>query len=427
MLKKLYTLSLSFISLVGTQAMAQGQCQVIGWASQNGGTTGGGSATPTVVTTYNQLKSAVTTASVKVVQVQGTIEIPSGGRLNIVDQTSGKTIYGMPGAKLLSKDQTKEHSGIFTIKNSKNIIFRNLILEGPGAYDVDGADLMTVENSTNLWIDHCDFSDGIDGNLDIKTASDFITITWCKFGYNKPFVPGGPGGIDDHRFSNLFGSSDAATGDRGKLRITLQHCWWAPGCAERMPWVRFGKVHIVNNYYNSTASVTCVRVGFEADLLVEKNVFENVKEPIFFASKSFTAVTASDNSFTNCTGNTKGSGTAFTPPYSLTKTAVSEVKAKVKAGAGATLSNTLGGCITTDVSEQELDVERMDIYPNPFQQFLLLDAQEEVAYSISDLSGVEHLKGKGRGAIHTESLPAGTYVVNITSPSKNLSKKMVKF
>jgi pectate lyase len=321
-----------------TNLFAQSQCTVVGWASQNGGVTGGGTATATVVTNYNDLKTAITSSSVKVVHVSGTITIPSGGRISFQDQ-SAKTIYGLPGSKLVSKDLTADGSGILYVKRCSNIIFKNLIFEGPAAYDTDGSDNMTIDNSTNIWVDHCEFQDGLDGNLDIKNAADYITVTWCKFTYKKTPIAGGSGGSDDHRFSNLFGSGDGATGDRGKLRITMQNCWWAEGCKARMPRVRFGKVHMVNNLFNSTASAQCVMAGFEADLLVESNVFENVKTPIDLMSNTFTAITSRNNIFTNTTGNTAGSGTAFTPPYSLTITAASQVKSLVSAGAGATLTS----------------------------------------------------------------------------------------
>lgn len=316
---------------------AHAQCSLVGWASQNGGVTGGGTATPTVVSTYDALKTAITSSNVKVVHISGTITIPSGGRINFQDQ-SAKTIYGLPGSRLVSRDLTKDGSGIIYVRRVSNVIFRNITFEGPAAYDTDGWDNMTIDNSTNVWVDHCDFQDGMDGNLDIKSAADYISVTWCKFSYNKTPVAGGSGGSDDHRFSNLFGSSDGATGDRGHLRITMANCWWAQGCKERMPRVRFGQVHLVNNYFNSTVSSKCIMAGFEANLLIEGNVFENVKNPIDLMNNDFTAITQKDNIFTNTSGNTSGSGTAFTPPYTLITVPASAVKALVSAGAGATLS-----------------------------------------------------------------------------------------
>ncbi len=157
---------------------------------------------------------------------------------------------------------------------------------------------------------------------------------------SKPPIAGGSGGSNDHRFSNLFGSSDDAIEDRTKLNITFQYCWWAQGCKARMPRVRFGKVHIVNNFFNSTVASQCVQAGFEANLLVESNVFENVRIPIDRMANNFTAVTAQNNIFTNTIGNTAGSGTAFTPPYTLNISPAASVKAIVSnsfCGAGATL------------------------------------------------------------------------------------------
>ncbi len=327
--------------LTGNVATAdvEANCAAQGWASQNGGTSGGGTATPTVVTTYDQLKAALTNAAVKVVQVNGTITIPSGGRISWQDQ-SGKTLFGSAGARLVSADQTKDGSGIIYVKRCTNLVIRNLIFDGAGAYDVDGQDNMTVDACTNVWVDHCEFRDGVDGNLDLKNASNYITVSWTKFTYLKAPRAGGSGGSNDHRFSDLIGSSDGATGDRGKLNITFARCWWAQGCVERMPRVRFGKVHIVNSYYNSTVSNKCIAAGLEANLLVQNNVFENVKNPIAILDGNETAVRETGSIFTSTTGTKAGDGkTAFTPPYSLSVLSASSVKAALtgSAGAGATV------------------------------------------------------------------------------------------
>jgi pectate lyase len=339
----------SIVFLTTIIGYAQDQCQVVGWATQNGGVTGGGTATPTVVTTYADLKTALTTTSVKVVYVSGVITFPTNGRLEI-KSTNGKTIIGLAGSRLISVDKTASGSGILYVKNSTNLILRNLTFEGPGAYDVDGNDNLTFDNVQNAWIDHCDFQDGMDGNFDIKNMSSYISITWCKFEYLKPPIAGGSGGTDDHRFSDLLGSSDSDTQDDGNLFITFQYCWWAQGCVERMPRVRFGKVHIANCYYNSTVSNTCIRAGYKANLLIESNVFNGVTKPIDLYNNDFTAVTAQNNIFTATTGGTTGSGTAFTPPYTLTIAAASTVQSLVTntaCGSGATLdSPTQCGCGT---------------------------------------------------------------------------------
>lgn len=318
-------------------AVSLADCTAPGWASQNGGTTGGGTAAETTVTTYSQLKAAIENTSVKVIRVSGTITVTA--RLSFQDQT-GKTIYGASGARLVSADQTKDGSGIINIKRCSNIVIRNLIFEGPGAYDTDGWDNAILDDCRNVWIDHCEFRDGVDGNFDIKNKSDYITVSYTKFHYLKTPKAGGPGGTDDHRFSNLIGSSDGATADAGKLNVTFVRCWWAPGCRERMPRVRYGKIHVLNSYFNSSVSNKCIAAGVQANILVERNVFENVKNPISLET-GLTAVTQTGNSFVNVTGNTSGSGTAFTPPYSISKLNVADVKSDVTARAGATLSGNI--------------------------------------------------------------------------------------
>lgn len=334
---RLFTL-LTAVLLASSQLFAQDLCTPVGWATQNGGTTGGGNATPTVVTTYAALKTALTSATVKVVHIQGTITFPMAGRINIQD-VSGKTIFGLPGSKIVSVDMTADGSGLLYVKRSSNLIFRNVYFEGPGAYDNDGNDNMTLEECTNVWVDHCEFHDGMDGNLDIKTASDFISVTWCTFSYEKAPKAGGSGGAPDHRYSNLFGSSDGATGDRGKLRITMQYCWWGEGCRERMPRVRFGKVHMVNNYFSSSVANQGIRAGFEADILAEGNFFiPGYAKPIDEFDGDYTAILSRNN--TGAANLTKG--TAFTPPYSIAVAASNNIVTPITTCAGAKLPSPTG-------------------------------------------------------------------------------------
>lgn len=388
--------SFILILIISLHSFSQDVCAPVGWATQNGGVTGGGSATPTIVTTYTALKNAITNSSVKVVHISGVITVPANGKISFQDQT-GKTIFGLPGSRLISTDLTAAGSGILYVKRCTNIIIRNITFEGPGAFDEDGNDNLTIENCTRVWIDHCEFQDGMDGNLDIKTASDYVSVTWCKFIYNKAPIPGGSGGSNDHRFSNLFGSSDDAIDDRTHLNITMQYNWWAQGCKARMPRVRFGKVHMVNNYFNSTVSSQCIQAGFEANLLVESNVFENVHIPIDKMANNFTAITAQNNIFTNTTGNTTGSGTAFTPPYTLTVSPVANVKAIVSnpiCGAGANLSSpTACGCGVYSLTTNVLPAASGTVVKNP--DYALYAPDSIVTVTASPTSGYEFVNWSG--------------------------------
>ncbi|MDR3329381.1 MAG: chromophore lyase [Prevotellaceae bacterium] len=249
-----------------------------GWATVGGSVTGGGSATPDTVSTYADLKDRLASGSAEVIYVSGAIAIPVGGM--ITANRSDKTIVGLKGARLVSDGQTKSGSGILTVKNCSNIIIRNLIFEVPGAYDTDGNDLLCFDRVTNSWVDHCEFQDGVDGCFDIKSQTSYVAVTWCRFRYLKPPKAGGSGGSDDHRYCNLIGSSNSDTGDEGRLKITFQYCWWDEGCVERMPRVRFGQVHLVNNLFTSSVAKYCTRAGYKADLYVDKNAYVGVKNPV---------------------------------------------------------------------------------------------------------------------------------------------------
>lgn len=315
---------------------AQDQCKPVGWVTQNGGVSGGGSGTPVTVSNYNDLKGAVT-GSAKVVHVSGRINIPGGGRISIQD-LNGKSIIGLPGSKLVSTDMSSGGSGIFYIKRCNNLILRNLVFEGPGAYDVDGSDNLCIDDSRNVWVDHCEFHDGVDGNFDIKNKADFISVTWCTFSYEKPPRAGGSGGSNDHRYSNLIGSSDNATGDAGHLNVTFYYCWWGEGCRERMPRMRFGKLHMVNNLFSSRVSNHCIRAGYKADILAVGNYFDNQKKPFDEFKGNYTAIKAYDN---HGAGNISKNN-AFTPPYSIDIANAQSIVTPIKKCAGATLDSPEG-------------------------------------------------------------------------------------
>lgn len=312
-------------------AYAQDACAPVGWATQNGGTTGGGTAAPITVSTLSELQAQASSTGAKVIYVSGSMGSGVSTRVKV---TANKTIIGLPGARLI---------GGFDVKSTSNVIIRNMKIQGPGAVDVNGVDCITIDAATNVWIDHCEIYDGQDGNLDISNGANFISVTWCKFYYTSA--------SSNHQFCNLLGNSDSKTSDRGKLKVTLMYNWWAQGVKERMPRVRYGQVHVVNNYFNSTGNSHCVRAGREANLLVESNSFEGVKTPIDLFNNDFTAVTSRNNLFVSTSGNTAGSGNAFTPPYSLSIAPAANVKSLVtntSCGAGATMSApTSCGCGTT--------------------------------------------------------------------------------
>jgi len=327
----------------GTGTAGAGGCMnppaaspLVGWAAVDGmgtaTTTGGGTATPMVVTTQAAFTSAIAGTAARVIHVTGNFT----GNFGI---GSNKTIIGVCGAEL---------HGHIGISNASNVIVRNIKIVGYGvgncaldpSYDSSvgcssGADAVSISsNSHHVWFDHCDVSDGTDGNLDINNGSDFVTISWTKFHYTPRTDNTGNDstGASGHRFSNLIGSGDDVPADVGHLNVTWHHDWWADNVNQRMPRSRNGKIHLFNNLFTSVGNSYCTNAGFQTHLLVENNVYNGVKNPLQPDANG--DMLARGNQFTGTSGTTTANGTGFTPPYQATLEAVSGVQAAVMAGAG---------------------------------------------------------------------------------------------
>lgn len=304
-----------------------------GWATvagDNVATTTGGSAGDTVrPTSVAELLAAASDAAPRVIEIEGTFEVP---RLQI---NSNKTLVGVGRDAAI-------HGGLRIRGRAdapvSNVIVRNLRVDGATSA-VDG-DAVQVFFAHHVWIDHCEIFDGPDGNLDVTHAANWITVSWTKFlytaNYQKP-----EGEPSDHRFSSLLGNSDDnGKEDAGRLKVTFHHNWWADRVIERMPRVRFGQVHVANNYFSSQGNNYCVRAGTGARLLIEANYFDAVKSPHEFNSEAderTAHITARDNVYFNTTGNqqTDGDGEPFAnAPYALALDPVDSLAALVTTCAG---------------------------------------------------------------------------------------------
>lgn len=350
MKKILLIFSLLGIALGGS---AVNYCANAAWGYGKNAT-GGGNATPTLVSSESALKNALKSDN-KVIIITQDISL-SGSQIGC--SKSNITLMALPGVKLISTNQTATTSGILSFSGS-NIILRNLTFEGPGAYDVDGKDNLTLSGARNVWVDHCDFQDGMDGNFDINGNSDNITVTWCRFRYLKAPKSGGSGGANDHRFTNLIGSGSSDKPSDGTYNITYGYCWWDNGCRERMPRVRNASLHFVNCYWNS--SVANYYVGPEnADCFFEGCTFEGnpAKNKIFYQNYGgsngvvFANCTASKGVPDNVTNRTVA---AISYAYPAVQSAAEGKTAVTNSscGAGATLSVTNAGVVSSSCDSGE--------------------------------------------------------------------------
>jgi len=342
----------------------------VGWGSVNGTVTGSDDENPVTVTSADELVAALKSNEKKTIYVKGTVTFDKQISIN---GAQDKTIYGLPGSTFSNTihSDNKSESGIMLLKNCKNMILRNLTFKGAGAYDIDGKDNLTLQGCQYIWVDHCDFQDGVDGNLDCNQGTDYVSITWCRFHYLIAPWAGGSGGSNDHRFTNLIGSSDSnADKDEGHLRITYAYCWWDEGCCERMPRIRFGQVHIANCLYNSSVSKCCVGVGYRCNAYVEKCAFVNQKNPWKnYATKDLYTdynITVTDCIGTDDVQSHSGDIDYFNPyavsGYTLAAIDKDQVEATVKNGAGAILDIKEGQENTTGLSPKKKSLPTITNY-----------------------------------------------------------------
>lgn len=201
---------------------------------------------------------------------------------------SNTTIVGLPGtnAKILG--------GNLMVQNVDNAIIRNIEFENTFDYftqwdPTDGStgnwnsafDTLTIKNATHIWIGHNTFSDGSmpddqantyfgrqyqkhDGLMDITNASDLITVSYNHF--------------HDHDKTTLVGGGDNFTDDTGKERVTFHHNYYQ-NVTERGPRVRYGQVHVYNNYYEGTKNnpsypyLYSLGIGYKSQIYAQNNYF----------------------------------------------------------------------------------------------------------------------------------------------------------
>jgi pectate lyase len=192
---------------------------------------------------------------------------------------SNTTIVGLPHSSITGAQ--------IELETVQNVIVRNLALHDaytcfPGwngdAWKTEW-DSLALSHTSHVWIDHVTIDDGDhpdaaeplifgqhllrhDGLLDIARQSDLVTISWSKF--------------SGHDKGMLWGNGDTVFADRGKIRVTMHHSE-ITNLIQRGPRVRFGQVHVYNNFYRSTADSGYLYswgVGTESMLYAENNAFQ---------------------------------------------------------------------------------------------------------------------------------------------------------
>ncbi|GME84835.1 unnamed protein product [Ambrosiozyma monospora] len=135
----------------GTSSSGSGVSgSVFGYASLNGGTTGGSSGSSVTATSLDELTSYCAQDGALTIYVSGALT----GSGDTVPVSADKSVIGKSGASLTNIG--------LSISGVSNVIIQNLSIS-----KVVGTDAVRVQKSTNVWLDHLDLSSDQDHALKI--------------------------------------------------------------------------------------------------------------------------------------------------------------------------------------------------------------------------------------------------------------------
>ncbi len=298
-----------------------------GYASMNGGTTGGQGGSTVRANTGTKIHEALCTRASSdtpiTIEVEGTINHGNTSKVSgdscdtaagliELKKISNVTIIGVGGGAVF--DQLGIH-----IRESRNIIIRNVTVRNvkkSGSPTSNGGDAISMErNVRNVWVDHANLlasggeSEGYDGLFDMKDNTQYVTLSYST--------------LRDSGRGGLIGSSES---DRSNGFVTYHHNLYQ-NIDSRAPLLRGGTAHMYNNYYVSlNESGINSRAGAKAK--VDNNYFKNSRDVLgtFYTDQAgywqvsgniFDNVTWSGpDSETNPAGPDPDSTTTVNIPYS---------------------------------------------------------------------------------------------------------------
>ena len=296
---------------------------VTGYATQNGGTTGGAGGQTVRATTGTAIHAALcgraSSSTPITIQVEGTINHGNTSQVSgascstaadkiELKEISNVTIIGVGNGAVF--DQLGIH-----IRDARNIIIQNVTIRNvkkSGSPTSNDGDAIGMEsNVRNVWVDHVTLeasggeSEGFDGLFDLKNNTQYVTLSYSILRNS------GRGG--------LIGSSES---DLSNGFITFHHNLYE-SIDSRTPLLRGGIAHIYSNHYvDLRESGINSRAGGRAK--VDNNYFEDSKDVLgtFYTDEAgFWQV--SGNIFDNVTWSSPGSDNNPAGPNPQSNTTVS--------------------------------------------------------------------------------------------------------
>ncbi|WP_406132727.1 polysaccharide lyase family 1 protein [Streptomyces zaomyceticus] len=328
-----------------------------GYATQNGGTTGGAGGQTVRATTGTAIHAALcgraSSSTPITIEVEGTVNHANTAKVSgtscntaagVIElkQISNVTIVGVGAGAVF--DQLGIH-----IRESSNIIIQNVTVKNvkkSGSPTSNGGDAIGMESDVrNVWVDHVTLeasggeSEGYDGLFDMKDNTQYVTLSYSIL---RNSGRGGLVGSSETELSNGF--------------ITYHHNLYE-NIDSRAPLLRGGIAHMYNNHYlRINESGINSRAGARAK--VDNNYFEDSKDVLgTFYTDAVGYWQVGGNVFDNVTWSARGSennpagpdpqsNTTVAIPYAFTLDAAGCVPDVVgrTAGAGKGLQVSNGNC-----------------------------------------------------------------------------------
>ncbi|MDX3836518.1 pectinesterase family protein [Streptomyces europaeiscabiei] len=200
-----------------------------GFASLDGGTTGGAGGKVVTVTDQASLARYASAEEPYVIRVAGAIDVEPFGSDIVV--TSDKTIIGVGDTGEIV------HGELHLNPGTSNVIIRNLTIRDSyveGDWDGKTTDFDAIQMDTvdHVWIDHNRFERMGDGLLDIRKDSRYVTVSHNQFkNHNKALGIGWTTNV--------------------RTEITIDHNWFT-GTKQRNPSAdNCAYAHLYNNYLSA--------------------------------------------------------------------------------------------------------------------------------------------------------------------------------
>jgi pectate lyase len=260
---------------------------LIGFATLEGGTKGGGNATPTLVTTQAELRACATDTAPRVCRVKGTLTFSPFEEIKV---TSQKTIIGS------GKTAEIVMGGFFLNVGVHDVIIRNLTIRdsyiegqyeegGDNGGDRDGVQLDTVRN---VWIDHCHFSHLGDGQIDSRKDTTLETVSWNI--------------LENHNKAFGIGWTDNVT-----AQITIHHNWLNNTTQRNPSTDNVLRAHLFNNLMENISSYGNYARG-GTNMVLQNSVFVKVNNPHYYDAGT---LVATGNLYRDTTGDKTSTGSNF--------------------------------------------------------------------------------------------------------------------